>query len=680
MWKWKSSARKYLTRASPRCLAPGLALRIAAALAATVLAATAQAAAPGVNGEPTTAEEALLVIRDAAARGDLERAERYRPMVQGHLLAAYAEYWPLRARLTDPRLVPPGEDELKDFVARHAGEYVVERLRNDWLLHAGKQRDWKNFDEQYAPWAFKDDAQVECFALLSRRLKGDDIRVAARQAFLIGNGGDGCNALADQLLSDDGWKAADAAELARRSMEVGNVAAARRFLPAFLSEREQRSFEAGMDNPVRWIARGSGTGREGHEVALLVAIRAIRNDPQAACPFIERTLASRLGPRDWAELQAQCGQQAARRLLPEALDWYRGAGTAAMSDEGYAWAVRAGLRGGTAGRPDWRFVQSVIERMPASMRRDPAWIYWWGRALAAQGHEDDARAAYHSIAGQPHFYGQLAAEEVGQLTILPPRPPAPTPEELATVRASIGIQRALKFYELGLKLEGHREWNYALRGMNDRLLLAAAEYARQLEYFDRTVNTADRTRVEHDYLQRFLTPFRDLVSAKAEEIGVDPAWVYGLIRQESRFALAARSSAGAAGLMQVMPATARWVARRIGLNGYHPGQVTDMETNVVLGTAYLRMVLDDLDGSAVLASAAYNAGPARAKSWRATLPRAVEGAIFAETIPFTETRDYVKKVLSNATFYAALLSGEPQSLKARLGQVSPRKAVQSDLP
>jgi soluble lytic murein transglycosylase len=132
--------------------------------------------------------------------------------------------------------------------------------------------------------------------------------------------------------------------------------------------------------------------------------------------------------------------------------------------------------------------------------------------------------------------------------------------------------------------------------------------------------------------------------------------------------------------MQIMPSTARWIARKLGERDFRVEQLHDLPTNLRFGTYYLRSVLDDLEGSPVLASAAYNAGPGRSRSWRSTLPRPVEGAIFAEIIPFNETRDYVKKVLSNAVFYAALFSGEPQSLKARLGSVVPQPASPSDLP
>ena len=213
--------------------------------------------------------------------------------------------------------------------------------------------------------------------------------------------------------------------------------------------------------------------------------------------------------------------------------------------------------------------------------------------------------------------------------------------------------------------------------MNERELLAAADLACSKQVWDRCINTSDRTKTQIDFDQRFPMPLKDTVLRKAKEVQLDPAYVYGLIRQESRFIMDARSGVGASGLMQVMPATAKWTARKIGLSNFTPNQITDRDTNIAIGTGYLKLVLDSFEGSMPLAAAAYNAGPSRSRRWRAPNDGAgpvLEGAIWAENVPFNETRDYVKKVLSNTTNYAALITGQPQSLKAKLGFVGPRDA------
>jgi soluble lytic murein transglycosylase len=197
------------------------------------------------------------------------------------------------------------------------------------------------------------------------------------------------------------------------------------------------------------------------------------------------------------------------------------------------------------------------------------------------------------------------------------------------------------------------------------------------------VNSSEKTRAEFDMEQRFPMPLRGELMQRSADVGLDPAYAYGLIRQESRFIMDARSHAGASGLMQIMPATAKWTAKKIGLSDFKPAQLSERDVNLRLGTAYLKLVLDDFSGSQALAAAAYNAGPGRPRRWREG--PVLDATIWVENVPFIETRDYVKKVLSNATYYAALMSGKPASLRARLGStIGPRDAsvpeASPDLP
>jgi len=347
--------------------------------------------------------------------------------------------------------------------------------------------------------------------------------------------------------------------------------------------------------------------------------------------------------------------------LDEAVAWYRLAGDADLDDEQLAWKARAALRA-----LDWQMVRDAIDPMTVTARQDPAWTYWYGRALGAQGSAEGARAYYLRVAGQPNFYGLLAAEELGQPVSVPEPFHVATEEDVALAKRSPGLARALELYRLGVRSEATREWNFTIRGLDDLQLLAAAEVARRAEVFDRAINTADRTARQHNFQVRFLAPFRDVFREQARAFELEEAWLLGLVRQESRFITDAKSSVGARGLMQLMPATARWMARRIGMNPL-PQRVLEVGTNVTLGTGYLKYVLESL-GHPVLASAAYNAGPGRARRWRDAKP--LEGAIYAETIPFDETRDYVKKVMSNTMFYAALLGGRQLPLKQRLGTIA----------
>jgi soluble lytic murein transglycosylase len=319
-------------------------------------------------------------------------------------------------------------------------------------------------------------------------------------------------------------------------------------------------------------------------------------------------------------------------------------------------------------------VRATIDRMPISLRQESAWTYWYGRALAAAGDEAGARAYYLRIAGQTEFYSQLASEELGFVPALPERTYVPTDEEIERAAAEPGLQRALHLIRIGLRLEGVREWLFTLRSFDDVRLLAAAEVARRAEVYDRAIQAADRTERLHNFALRYPVPSREVFQEYAKAQGLDEAWVFGLVRQESRFVTEARSSAGAAGLMQIMPRTAKFVASKIGLRKFKPKSVIEVETNVNLGTGYMKLILDQL-GHPVLASAAYTAGPGRARRWRDARP--LEGAIYAETIPFAETRDYVKKVMANSVFYAALLDKPIVPIKERLGTVPAREAGES---
>jgi len=356
--------------------------------------------------------------------------------------------------------------------------------------------------------------------------------------------------------------------------------------------------------------------------------------------------------------------EAARRHIPDSVKWFKRGGKADLTDEHLAWKARAAMRAG-----DWKALLAAIQVLSPEEARDPTWRYWRARALRGLGEKEAPEALLRGLAKENNFYGLLAADEMGVLA--PPDWNGWHPEsaDLDRVRATPGISRALALYRLGLDNEGVREWIWAVRPMGDRELLAAAEVARAAGVPDRAINTANLTVAIHDYAQRYPTPHRDALSAAAKQWSLDEALVYGIIRQESRFMPQARSRVGATGLMQLMPATARWVARQIPVQPFNVSMLTQPEVNLQMGSYYFHRVLNDL-GNSLMATAAYNAGPGRARRWRDERP--LEGAIYAETIPFNETRDYVKKVVTNVWFYNHRLNGKVASMKQLLGTVPGR--------
>jgi len=338
-----------------------------------------------------------------------------------------------------------------------------------------------------------------------------------------------------------------------------------------------------------------------------------------------------------------------------------------MTEAQRAWRVRAALRAG-----EWSEVANAIDAMPETEAQEPAWRYWKARSLAATGHVEDATRLYGGLATEQHFYGFLAAEALGATVVPQSEPLSPEPAALAAFAARPAVQRVVKLSALDLRSEGHREWLAVVRGLDDDALLLAAVFAQQNDLYDRSINTADRTRQRHDFALRYPTPYQSEIEEAAKRNGLDPALLYGLVRQESRFVADIVSTAGAVGLMQLMAPTARWVAKQTGRSELRTLKLDDPALNVELGSYYLRYVMDRFGGLTALATAAYNAGPGRAESWRGAA--SLEGAIYVETIPFNETRDYTKKVLANAMFYQTRLGLPYLALRDRLGIITARGA------
>jgi len=633
--------------------------RLSVFLIATFLLMTRAVAAP------VDSDERFLAARDAARAGDRAKLELIAPELQGHDLVAYVEYWRILLDITTV-----DSTTVKAFLARYENSYIAEKLRGDWLKQLGKQQRWADFDAEY-PAMLQPNQEISCYALQSRRLRGDKTMLDDAMPLWLNliEPPESCYPVLEALILEKRVLADGVWARIRRQFEANKMAAARysmNYLPVSQTP-DAKVAAAVVDKPMPWLVKLPATisgSRMNRELVALAISRIARNDVRMAAERLDK-IESQLQPGEKGWAWSQIGWQAAQRHMPEALAWYHKAGDAPLSDEVVQWKVRAALRA-----QDWGIVRSTIEKMPAALAEQATWTYWLGRAYRAGGRVEDANVLFAKIAGQPNFYSNLADDELGKPIVSPPKAAIPTRDEITQAGTNSGLQRSLALFRVNMRTEGVKEWNWALRGMSDRELLTASDVAHRAGFFDRAIAAADRTKTEHDYSLRYLSPYSEQVRPAAKNQSLDDAWVYGLMRQESRFVTNAKSTVGASGLMQLMPATARWVAKKIGLKDFHQGQVNDTETNVLLGTTYMRLVLESLDNHPVLASAAYNAGPGRARKWRADIP--LEGAIYAETIPFNETRDYVKKVMSNSVYYSTLFDGKPQSIKSRLGVVRPR--------
>ncbi|MFM7004294.1 MAG: transglycosylase SLT domain-containing protein [Limnohabitans sp.] len=638
------------------------------------------------NGQIVTAnksDEVILEMNQAFKKNDKAQLSRLLPKAKGHALEPWAAYWELRARLDQASTA-----EIQEFLTTYAGTYAEDRLRNDWLLQLGRQRDWALIAQEYPRFRMNDDREVRCYALgTEAQLNKPETPAELKKLwYALRESDDGCTTVAEKLHDAKKLDSLDIWRKARLAMDNNRPRTAQAALNIESAELGKQAILIHADPQKYLDKRIVAFTRKRKELSVLALIRIANTDPDKAAQLLEKKWGLMLTKEEHNWTWGVIGKQAAQKLQDNAHAYFsKVSRNQDLNDDLLAWKARAALRQG-----DWKAVAATLDAMEDA-KNDATWVYWKARAhlntATTDAQRADATASLKSIAGVKGFYEQLALEELGQAISAPAKPSPLTALEKAAAQQNAGLQRALYALSLGLRPEGNREWNYSTNlhtpgGMNERELLAAADLACSKQVWDRCINTSDRTKTQIDFDQRFPMPLKGTVLRKSKEVQLDPAYVYGLIRQESRFIMDARSVVGASGLMQVMPATAKWTAKKIGLTNFQLNQLNDHETNVAIGTGYLKLVLDDFDGSMPLAAAAYNAGPSRSRAWRKG--PVLEAAIWAENIPFAETRDYVKKVLSNTTNYAAIITGQPQSLKARLGTVGPRNAQapeeNADLP
>jgi len=595
---------------------------------------------------------------------------------QQYLLAPYADYWLMLLKLEQAR-----DEEVQNFLAQYGDMPFADRLRGEWLKKMAKQQNWGSFFDELAFFK-REDTAIQCYALLGHLQLGNaEIASHARDLWMTTvDLPSNCTQLFDvlkskgQLSNDDVWARF------RLALQDGKLSLAKSVITRLpnvepttlkLLDRAYQSPQLILDKKT-----ASFKTRFGVELNLYALDRLARTKLDAAITTYSKV-------QDLFDIDnravgwGRIAYHAARSHHPQALSYYFLAESAALNNEQLAWKVRAALR-----VQDWKTVLGAINAMQAKQLEEGAWRYWKARALKELAQKDvaikehaklvESNSIFSKLSTERHYYGWLAAEELESVMSNTAVEYKVTDLEVTTIASQPAIKRALELQRLEMRWEAKAEWVLATRNFDDKQLLAAAEYALRQKWYDIAISTADNTKVTHNFDLRYPTPYRDLFRSSATDVGLDEAWVYGITRQESRFMHQAKSGVGASGLMQLMPATAKWVAKRMGLNDYSHNMIHELSTNIKFGTYYMRYALDLMGGQAVMATAGYNAGPSRAKRWMATEP--LEAAIYIECIPFLETRNYVQKVMANAQIYAPRLLSENknikiQTLKSRLGVI-----------
>jgi soluble lytic murein transglycosylase len=632
-------------------------------VASCILAAPALAANPADDGQGD--RERFLLAEQALSRGDSETFRQLAAGLQSYPLHPYLEYEALRRRLSSA-----DKREVESFLTRHEDTPLAGMLRAAWLDHLAAQRRWKDYLAFYHT---DSDIDRRCHHLQALLETGK-----AKQAFAamapVWLHGKSRPKSCDPAI--DAWSAAGhrtAGMIWRRielAMEAGQLGLARylaRDLPA--SEREWVEHWVRLHGKPE-LAADSATFATAHRYREAMLGHAVQRLTRRA-PLEALDLWSRIGDRypfsaeQRSEIEQLLVRHLARNEDPAVYPFMRRAALRATDLKAHEARLRTALM-----YEDWIQVLDWIGALPESERVSDRWRYWQARAVDAFAGPDAAVPLYAAVAEERSYYGFLAADRLGLDYHLDHTETPVEDSHLEAMAQRPAVRRAAELFALDRSTEARREWRWATRDMDRMDLKAAAKLASRSGWHDRAIFTLAQTGYWDDLELRFPVQHAELVAENAGRHGIDKAWIFAVMRQESAFMDNARSHAGALGLMQVMPATARHVARNL-LNRKPPArrEILQPDTNIALGSAYLSEVKAKLGDSAVLATAAYNAGPHRVARW---LPqRTLPADIWIELVPFDETRTYLRRVLTYTVIYEKRLGLTPTRLTQRLHPVPP---------
>lgn len=578
--------------------------------------------------------------------------QRYESLLLG--LRDYPLYPYLLLESLQQRVRTAPNREIEDFLVSHGDLPFAQRLKNDWLRRLVRESEWSQLRAQYD--ANSQAAEFDCHLALQSWREGNQ-SAAMQQAAALWTVGrsqpSGCDALFDRwrasggLTEDVAWARIREALLYRedalarylvRYMPSQN-ALAELFVdtaikPAILSQSER--YRPGPGKPSDKLA----------DIATVSLRRLSRDDPAKALSLWPYYRDLPFTQEDRLAITRDIGIRMARRHAPEALPFMAANDPKMLDDQITEWRVRLALRTG-----QWQIAQNLTSNLPASLAEQSRWRYWRLRsAQLARPEVGELRDGYGELANERDFYGFLAAERSNQPYALRHKPAQVEPAVFARVSNAAGTQRAREFFARGQIVDARREWYHVGKVFSREELIAQAMMAKDMEWYFPAIRGISLAQHWDDLDIRFPMAYQEPIRAQAAARQLNSTWVYAITRQESAFMADARSHAGAMGLMQLMPATAKETARRYDITLNNPNDVLIPERNIALGTAYLSQLNGMFKGNRVLASAAYNAGPGRVRQWTREMPT-LPADIWIETIPFDETRTYVQSVLSYAVIY-----------------------------
>ncbi|WP_298142731.1 lytic transglycosylase domain-containing protein [uncultured Acinetobacter sp.] len=623
-------------------------------------------------GCASAADEQFHDALRAANAGNTELLRQYQVSMQNDVLGYYPEYW-----LLNRNLATQSPNAIMSFAQRYPHSAMAEKLSADYVEEKVKHSDFVSAAPvlQYVSNA---DRAESCAIAQVRAQTGDPLVFAEyKDVWLTTNTQpESCNGLGRMMLSSPLMTIKDREQrlwVQLRAGQAGQAIATAQSMNVSLALAQLNQIQA---NPLNYLWSAPKVSTADHAYLVYAMGRLADSNLETALSSVQR--AAEGVPQDVQRaLYRAVGYIGGTTVMknnfkPEVIQYLDASYGLPFSPEESEIYARQAIR-----FSNWEGVIRAIDGMSVNQRQEDRWQYWLARASEQRGDKQSKRIAqeiYKRLAQGDDYHNLLAQERVGQAAKLPISV-EPSQSDVMRLSQDIHFNRAFNLRQIGANDSYvNREWNWAVRQaylkQDDGLLLAAAKRATDMSWYDRAIYAADRTHQKHNYNYRYAMPHKNLVTQHSYSAGIDPAWAYGLMRQESRFNTAARSHVGAGGLMQIMPDTAKLVAKNMG-EAYNPAALTDPNTNLRYGTFYLSMIQKQLSQNAVLATAGYNAGPNRARRWQPE-QQALAADQYTESIPLLETRDYVKHVMTNATHYGALLGQGLKPLSQRMPTIPMR--------
>lgn len=603
----------------------------------------------------------------AANSGNIGLLQQYQRSMQNDVLGYYPEYWALNSNLA-----AQSSSQITSFAQRYPQSAMTEKLAADYVEEKVKQADFASA-QPVLPYVTNADQAESCAVAQVRAKSGDPLVFAEfKDVWLTTNSQpELCTGLGRMMLSSPLMTEQDRQQRVwgqLRAGQSGQALATAQTLGINLSLAQLNQIQA---NPLNYLWSAPKASSVDHAYLIFAMGRLADSDLNSALSSVQRA-AQGTPVQVQKALYRAVGYIGGTTVMKnnfnrEVLNYLDASYGLPFSSEEAEIYARQAIRFSA-----WESLIRAIDAMSVTQKQEDRWQYWLARASEQRGDASSKRAAqqiFKKLAEGDDYHNLLAKDQLGQKYSNLPNNVQPSNHDLQRLNQDIHFSRAFALRRVDAPENYiNREWNWAVRQAylkhDDGLLLAAAKRATDMGWYDRAIYAADRTENKHNYAYRYAMPHQNYVVSHSRNAGVDPAWAYGLMRQESRFVTNARSHVGAGGLMQIMPDTAKLIARQMG-ESYNPAALTDMNTNIRYGTFYLSMIQSQLSNSPVLATAGYNAGPNRARRWQPET-QAIAADQYTESIPLTETRDYVKHVMTNATHYGVLLGQGEQSLEKRM--------------